>query len=114
MATIRVMYWKEIPSQVKATDEHGAVSRMLDSRFQEGIDAIGMFDGSCEAGAYLDGWEWGEPLDLPGRAEDAVTSLAERYNTRFPHDFVARIRELQRAGTRDPQPGAVDHWMEEA
>jgi hypothetical protein len=37
--------------------------------------------------------------------------LAERINVSFPRDFVARIRELNLAGKRDPSPGAVDSWF---
>ena len=46
MTEIRLMYWKEIPAQVQAKDKNGLVSQPLDPRFQEGIDAISMFDGS--------------------------------------------------------------------
>ena len=38
MAHYRVMAWRGIPSQVKATDESGAASRMLLNRWQQEID----------------------------------------------------------------------------
>ena len=105
------MYWKEIPVQVQALDNSGAVSRQLDDRFQEGVDAISMFDGSSGSDEYLDAWEWGKYTEVDGSAEQAAASLAERLNRGFPEDFVARIRDLQRSGDRDPRPGAVDHWV---
>ena len=112
MAQVRVMYWKEIPVQVQAKDESGQVSKPLDDRFQEGADAISMFDGSSGTDDYLMAWEWGEYTDVEGSAEEAASEVAERIDKGFPQDFVARIRDLANSGQRDPRPGAVDHWVQ--
>jgi len=110
-ATVRVMYWKEIPVQVQAEDDTGKVSLMLDHRFQEGADAIAMFDGSYGTDDYLDGWGWTEPVEVETSARDAATEVAERYNEGMPKDFVARVRDLHNEGARDPTPGAIDGWI---
>ncbi len=113
VAKVRVMYWKEIPVQIQAQDEGGLpVSVPLDARFQQGVDAVSMFDGSSGSDAYLMAWEWRDYGDVDGAAQDAAASVAERFNSRFPTDFVARIRDMHNAGERDPQPGAIDHWMQ--
>ena len=104
------MYWKEIPVQVQARDDDGVVSRQLDPRFQQGVDAISMFDGSAGADEYLMAWEWGEFSDAQGAATEAADALAARLDNNFPENFVARIRDLHRDGRRDPTPGAIDHW----
>ena len=104
------MYWKEIPVQVQARDDDGVVSRQLDPRFQQGVDAISMFDGSAGADEYLMAWEWGEFSDAQGAATEAAGALAARLDNNFPENFVARIRDLHRDGRRDPTPGAIDHW----
>ena len=107
------MYWKEVPVQVQAEDESGQVSMPLDDRFQQGVDAISMFDGSSGTDDYLMGWEWGAYAEVDGTAQEAAARVAGRYNDSFPRDFVSRIRDLHAAGKRDPRPGAVDHWMEQ-
>ena len=107
------MYWKEIPVQVQAQDESGTVSRQLDCRFQQGVDAVAMFDGSMGTDEYLVAWEWGEFSEVDGTADEAAESVADRIDAGFPRDFVARIRDLHRDGRRDPSPGAIDHWIEE-
>ena len=112
MVKARVLYWKEVPVQVQVQGDAGTVSRQLDSRFQQGVDAIAMLDGSQGADAYLEAWEWGDFMELDGGAEDAAERIAARFNERFPRDFVARIRGLVESGRRDPRPGAVDHWCE--
>ena len=113
MAKVRIMYWKEIPVQVQAQDDSGTVSRQLDPRFQEGVDAVAMFDGSAGTDDYLMAWEWGVFKELSGSAEAAANETAENLNTGFPQDFVVRIRDLQREGRRDTTPGAIDHWLEQ-
>ena len=113
MAKVRIMYWNEIPVQVQAQDESGTVSRQLDTRFQQGVDAVAMFDGSMGTDEYLMAWEWGEFSEVEGTASKAADSVADRIDARFPRDFVARIRNLHREGKRVPTPGAVDHWIEE-
>ena len=113
MARVRVMYWKEIPVQVQAEDESGRVSRPLDDRFQQGIAAVSMFDGSSGSDDYLMAWEWGEYTEIDGSAEEVASTVAQRFNKGFPDDFVARIRDLHRSGQRDPLPGAADRWVED-
>ena len=113
MARVRTMYWKEVPLQVQAEDDSGQVSRPLDDRFQAGADAISMFDGSAGGDDYLDGFQWGEYVEVGGSAEDAASAAADRFNSGFPEDFVARVRDLHRAGRRDPRPGAADGWLED-
>jgi hypothetical protein len=53
VAKVRVLYWKEIPVQVQAVDGSDQVSQPLDARFQQGVDAIAMVDGSSGSEDYL-------------------------------------------------------------
>ena len=84
MVKARVLYWKEVPVQVQVQGDAGAVSRQLDDRFQQGVDAIAMLDGSQGADAYLEAWEWGAFVDVEGTAEDAAERLAAHFNEGFP------------------------------
>ena len=113
MAKVSIMYWKEIPAQVKTEDDDREISMPLPDRFQEGIDGISMFDVSFGADDYLESWEWGPEIEVEGSAEEAGEATVQRIESRFPKDFVKRIRALHRAKKRDPKPGAVDHWMDE-
>ena len=110
MARVRVMYWKEIPVQVQAQDDEGQVSRPLEARFQEAADAVAMFDGSAGTDSYLDGWGFGPFIEVDGAAKDAAEAIATQFDSNMPGDFVARIRDLHRAGKRDETAGAIDSW----
>ena len=87
------MYWKHIPSQVKAWDEHDEVKRMLPDRFMAAIDAYAMKDGSTDMDAYLAGWTWSEEQERPGAAAEVAEAL---------------VRELEEANPRSRimNPGA--------
>ena len=108
---ISVLYWKEIPVQVKSEDAETIVSLLLDARFQEAADAVAMMDGSYGSDAYLDAWQWGDETESDLDAEAAAHQLADRINKGMPRDFVARIRDLHDAGDRVEQPGSIDHWV---
>ena len=78
------MYWKHIPSQVKAWDGTGEVKRMLPDRFQAAIDAYAMKDGSTDMDAYLDGWKWGPVEERDGSPEEVLAAIVENLDVSNP------------------------------
>ncbi len=109
MARVRVMYWKEIPVQVQAEDANGRVSRQLQDRFQQAADMVAMQDGSQGTDEYLDGWGFGPYEDGEGAATDVAEAIATRLE-QMPANFIIKIIAMHKDGTRDPVPGAIDHW----
>ena len=76
MAKYRVMSWRGIPSQVKATDETGAtVSKMMPTFFQQEIDRVAMAEGLAGTEEYLEGWDWSGHTDRDGTAEDVAEAV---------------------------------------
>ena len=84
MASYQVMYWKHIPSQVKAWEGDAQAKRMLPDRFQVAIDAFAMKDGSTDMDAYLDGWRWGPIEERPGAPEDVIATVVAELDTAHP------------------------------
>ena len=109
MVRVRVMYWKEIPVQVQAEDASGRVSRQLEDRFQQAADMVAMQDGSQGTDKYLDGWGFGDYTDGEGTASEAAEAVAVRLE-QMPADFTLKIVAMQKDRTRNPAPGAIDHW----
>lgn len=85
-----MMFWKHIPSQVKAWDESGEVKRMLPDRFMAAIDAFAMREGSTEMDAYLDGWRWSGIEERDGPAAVVAEALVEELDRDYPR---ARLLE---------------------
>ncbi len=84
MARYQVMYWKHIPSQVKAWDGEAETRRMLPDYFQAAIDAYAMKDGSTEMDAYLDGWQWGPVEERDGATLEVVDALVDELTAANP------------------------------
>ncbi len=75
MATYKVLYWQEIPSQVKAEDESEDVTVPMPDRFQERIDVMAARRGLQDADAYLAQWKWSEEEDREGSAEEVAEAV---------------------------------------
>jgi hypothetical protein len=76
VTTYKILYWQEIPSQIKAEDDAGnELSLELPAKFAERIDAAAQKRGFGEADAYTAQWKWSEPQERAGSAADVVASL---------------------------------------
>jgi hypothetical protein len=84
VAKYQVMYWKHIPSQVKAWDEESEAKRRLPDYFQAAIDAYAMKDGSTDMDAYLEGWRWGPVEERAGQAQEIIAELVEELTAAHP------------------------------
>ncbi len=71
----QVMYWKHIPSQVKAWDGESEAKRMLPDYFQAAIDGYAMKEGSTDMDAYLEGWQWGPVEEREGAPEQVLDQV---------------------------------------
>ena len=84
MAAYQVMFWKHIPSQVKAWEGEAEVKRMLPDYFQAAIDAYAMKDGSTDMDAYLDGWHWGSVEERPGSPSEVLAAVIDELTVKNP------------------------------
>ena len=75
MATYKILYWQEIPTQIKAEDESDDVTVMLDDRFMEHIDRLAASAGLQAADDYLAQWRWSEEEEREGSAREVAEAL---------------------------------------
>jgi hypothetical protein len=75
MATYKVMYWQEIPSQIRAEDDDGDVSLQLSPKFADLIDRLAMKRGLTGSDDFLAEWHWGEELDRDGTAHEVAEAV---------------------------------------
>ena len=78
------MYWKHIPSQVKAWDGAAEAKRMLPDYFQAAIDAYAMKDGSTGMDSYLEGWRWAEAEERDGSPDDVLNAVVHELTEANP------------------------------
>lgn len=75
MATYKILYWQQIPTQIKAEDEQEDVNVMLDERFIKQIDILATKLGLQAADDYLAQWRWSEEEEREGPAREVADAL---------------------------------------
>ncbi len=75
MATYRILFWQEIPSQIIASDDDGEVSVPLPQRFMERIDEVAVARGLGSGDDYLAQWNWGDDEDRDGTAQQVAQAV---------------------------------------
>lgn len=73
--TYKILYWQEVPSQIKAEDERDEVTLALPDRFMERIDQLAAKRGLQNADDYLAQWQWSEEQERPGTANDVAQAV---------------------------------------
>lgn len=75
ISTYKILYWQEVPSQIKAEDERDEVTLSLPVRFMERIDQLAAKRGLQAADDYLAQWQWSDEQQRDGRALDVAEAL---------------------------------------
>ena len=76
MATYQIMYWHDIPAQVRARDAGGRASAQLPERFQEAIDQAAMAAGLIGSDDYTEAFRWSAAQEREGSAADVAAAVA--------------------------------------
>jgi 5-methyltetrahydrofolate--homocysteine methyltransferase len=75
-STYKVLYWQEVPSQVRVEDDAGNdVSVELPPKFAQRIDSLAQRRGITSADAYTAEWKWSDEQERDGSAHDVVAAV---------------------------------------
>ena len=83
MAIVQVLYWHDIPVQVKASEGRRRHSAPLSDRFQEAVDAAAMAAGLVGSDAYTEQFRWGEPQEQEGDPGAVAAAVAAELETHY-------------------------------
>jgi hypothetical protein len=89
--TTQIIYWRDIPAQVKARSGRERVTRALAERFQEAIDEAAMRARATSEEDYLDEWHSSELQEKEGDLQGTADSLVAQLEAAYPQD---RLDEL--------------------
>src|SRR5690554_3074738 len=84
MATYQILYWHDIPVQVRARGEGGRAGVALPDRFQQAVDRAAMAAGLTGSDAYTEQFRWSEPEERPGTAQEVAEAVAAELDARYP------------------------------
>jgi hypothetical protein len=81
MATYKVLYWQEIPTQIKAEDDADDVTVELPPKFMERIDRVAVQRGLQGSDDYLAQWRWSEEEEREGSAREVAEAVRAELET---------------------------------
>lgn len=97
--TYQIIYWRDIPAQVKVKAGRERVSRILPTRFEQAIDQAAMHSGAINSDDYLAEWRRSEWLEREGEPEAVADALVAELDAAFPQED---LRSIARNGGIKP------------
>lgn len=95
MNKAKIIYWRDIPTQVVIGSGRKSTKRPLADRFLVAVDKAAMAAGAISDDAYIAEWH-SIQTDAPSAEPDVA---AEAVATKLEHDYpTARLAELARNG----------------
>jgi hypothetical protein len=71
MAIYQILFWQDIPAQIKVWDDFDEFKIELSSKFISRIDQAAKEQELISEDDYLSQWRWGEEIEYPGSAQEA-------------------------------------------
>jgi hypothetical protein len=83
MAIYQILYWQDVPSQVKAWDDFDETKVELSSKFIAIIDQSAKEQGLTSEDDYLNQWRWSEEMERQGNAEEVAKAVKKELEEKF-------------------------------
>lgn len=96
----QVVYWRDIPAQIKGKVGRKRVSRMLAQRFQVAIDEAAMRGGMVDTDAYLEEWRSTPWSEQDGDPDEFLDNLVIEIESEYPG---SRLKALMASGGFEPE-----------
>jgi len=107
MTSYRVLAWREIPTQIEATDASGAVvKRPMPRWFMQEISRITMREGLAGTDDYLEAFAWSEAQEREGAADEVAAAVSAELCARFGR--TAEGQRIARTGAAEATPETGD------
>jgi hypothetical protein len=84
LSRYQILYWKDLPSEIKVWDDFEQLKVALHIRFTERIDKEAMKLGLTGADAYAAQLRWGDEIERPGIPADVGAAIKAELETQFP------------------------------
>jgi len=84
VAEYQILYWHDIPLQVRSGGRRDRVSQELPSRFQVAIDKAAMAAELIGTDEYLSEFHWSDPQEREGSPDEVVATVVAELDARYP------------------------------
>ncbi|MGA8263263.1 MAG: virulence factor [Ignavibacteriaceae bacterium] len=83
MAFYQILYWQDIPSQVKAWDDFDETKVELSPKFMAKIDKVAKEKGLTDETSYLEQWKWSDEREQEGTPEEVAEIIKNELEENF-------------------------------
>ncbi|MCO6449548.1 MAG: virulence factor [Caldilineales bacterium] len=101
MPSVQILYWHEIPTQVRVREGRQRVSKPLSPRFMESVDRAAMRARLTNHTDYPAGFHWGAAEEREGDPEEIATAVVAEIETQYEtipwRDLADRLRAEKKA-----------------
>jgi hypothetical protein len=98
MATVKIMYWKDIPCSVRAQEgRRNRITRKLPDMYMAVVDAVAMKEGLVDADDYQAAFRWGDSEERDGSPEEVADAVVAEVMARYPKAWL--VERSKQAGT---------------
>ncbi|MCP4168326.1 MAG: hypothetical protein GY759_20875 [Chloroflexi bacterium] len=94
MTQYQILYWYDIPTQVRAKQGRTRSSQPLAPRFMEAVDRAAMKAGLSGSDGYMSGFRWSEAVDKEGTPKEVATAIAAEIEGQYPQIDWRKTAEL--------------------
>jgi 5-methyltetrahydrofolate--homocysteine methyltransferase len=81
----QILYWRDLPSSIKAWDDFGEVKVDLGGRFADRIDSEAQKLGLTAGDDYVAQLRWGDEAERPGAPDDVVKAIRQDLEAAMPN-----------------------------
>jgi len=101
MASLTLIYWRDIPAQVVVKRGRETAKAKLSARFQEAVDRAAMRAGKGSSDAYLAEWRRTAPTPCGDDIQDEAAAEARRIEASYSDEDLERL--IRAKGVADAQ-----------
>lgn len=94
----QIVYWRDIPAQVKAKAGRTRAGKQLSERFQVYIDRAAMRSGLFNTDDYLNEWRTSEAQEREGEPDAVAEAVAAELEAAYPD---SRLEQMVDGGGRE-------------
>ncbi|MEP7359369.1 MAG: virulence factor [Anaerolineales bacterium] len=95
MTTVQIVYWRDIPAQVKVKAGRERATRPLSDRFMIAIDRAAMRAGLINTDDYLSAWRNADAPERAGELQTVAEAVASEIEAAYTEK---RLEQLEQAG----------------
>jgi hypothetical protein len=91
MASLTLIYWRDIPAQVVVRRGRETAKAILSARFQEAVDRAAMRAGKGSSDAYLAEWRRSDARPCSDDIEKEAAAEAARVEARYSDEDLEKL-----------------------